>query len=736
MSRFLLMRKKLVKLTTEELFELKWLVGTLLGLLALWALSSLDMQGELYALIGAAAIIVALFKPALTARIPTSVWRPLGFALILIVGADFILNLPEFMPPLLRMVILLLLYKTFAPRQRRDDLQIVLLCLFCLVISGVMTVSLLFAVQILLFTPVAMGMLFLICVLDRGPESRKHQTDWESFTLFRLVRRLLRVLDYRVLFLGVVMFVFVVAVSTVLFILTPRVDIHQAIPYLQIKSEARAGFSQNVKLGEVADIQSNNEVALRVDVPSLEAIEGTPYWRILTLDKYDQGYFRMSDTLQQRPMRSYLKTRELMGRDLLEEGEEIGRQSAERWTLYLEGGTSQFLPVPGLFHSMRFEGVQDLVINSGLHHVGLLSVQQRVFSYQIEDLRWTHRFPAMGVEVDAFSSVTTTLEGDYLEYPMTTLELDLGEADRSYLTDLNAKILGSSLPADVSEYSHLLTSHLWKHFRYSLSPDLGGEGDDAIVNWLRSAKAGHCEYFAGSFILLAREAGYPARMVVGFTGGGWNTVEEYFVVRNDNAHAWVEIYDSESEEWLRVDPTPGSGSANPDVIISSVQSIEAGWGAWIDSLRIQWYRRVVNFDQGDQLDMAITIKDVWDDIADKFSKKASALGGRFSEWWRNPFSGGGMLRIVIVVSILIAAWGLWHARYYCIGSLYRLLRNTKVLDPLRVEASRWLRKLKRKGLDGPTRAELEAVRFGPPTTRSDAKSVFKRARKTIKSVRK
>ncbi|MEN8862857.1 MAG: transglutaminaseTgpA domain-containing protein, partial [Lentimonas sp.] len=236
------MRKKLVKLTTEELFELKWLVGTLLGLLALWALSSLDMQGELYALIGAAAIIVALFKPALTARIPTSVWRPLGFALMLIVGADFILNLPEFMPPLLRMVILLLLYKTFAPRQRRDDLQIVLLCLFCLVISGVMTVSLLFAVQILLFTPVAMGMLFLICVLDRGPESRKHQTDWESFTLFRLVRRLLRVLDYRVLFLGVVMFVFVVAVSTVLFILTPRVDIHQAIPYLQIKSEASHRF--------------------------------------------------------------------------------------------------------------------------------------------------------------------------------------------------------------------------------------------------------------------------------------------------------------------------------------------------------------------------------------------------------------------------------------------------------------------------------------------------------------
>jgi len=730
--RFLSMRKKLVKLTTEELFELKWLTGTLLCLLAFWALSSLDLQAEFHILLGGLALVIALFKPIWVSRIPTFFWRSVGFVLLFIIGADFILHLPEFMPPLLRMVILLLIYRALAPRRRREDLQIVLLCLFCLVISGVMTLSLLFAFQILLFTPVAMGVLFLICVLDRGPESRQYQADWKAFSLSHLIGRVLRSLDYRVLFLGATMFLFVVSVSTVLFVLTPRVDIHQAIPYLEIKSEAKAGFSENVKLGEVSEIQSNNSVAMRIDAPSIDAIEGRPYWRILTLDKYDRGYFRMSNALKGRPMRAYPKTRELMGRDLLDGGQEVSRRFTEKWTFYLEGGTSQFLPLPGLFHSMRFEGVQNLAIIPGPHHVGLLSVQQRVFSYQIEDLRWTHRFPAMADEVEAFSSLTKPFSAAEYTYPLTTLELDMSDEDRAFLNELNAEIKGEAASLDVSSYSNLLTSYLWKSYRYSLYPDIGGEGEDAIVNWLRTAKAGHCEYFAGSFILLAREAGYPARMAVGFTGGAWNMVEEYFVVRNDDAHAWVEIYDAANEEWLRVDPTPGSGSANPDVIMPSSQNFEAGLGAWTDSLRIQWYRRVVNFDQGDQLDMAITMKDIFDDIAGKLGEKASDLGTRLSVWWKQPFSGKGILGMALVVSLLVAMWGLWHARFYWIGIFYRLLRRPKALDPLRLEASRYLRKFKRKELGGAIRSDLQAIRFGPPANRTTAKAVFKCARNALK----
>jgi len=726
------MSKKRVKLRAEELQQLKWLVGSCLSLLALWALSSLEMQSSSVVLVAAGVVLLSIVSPRIVSRIPSKLWRPIGFVVLLIVIVDFALHLPEFMPPLLRMVILLLLFKTLAPRKRRDDLQITVLCLFCLVISGVLTVSLLFALQILIFTPVAMGMLFMICLLDRGSESRVRSVDWERFQYARLLGKVLRVVDYRVLFLGAVMFGFVVFISTLLFILTPRIDLDQAIPYLQIKTQTRAGFSENVKLGAVTDIQSDNSVALRIDVPSYEAIDGTPYWRILALDKYDQGYFRLSNDLRDRPYRSYLKIRELMGRELLSDSTPRERKSSYKWTLYLEGNTSQFLPLPGMFYSMRFEGLQDLVLMPGQHHVGLRSVQQRVFSYQIEDLDWTHRFPAMQIEVDAFSAVPMQFESEDVKYPMTNLELNLVSEERAYLADLNEQIVGGQAVDDVGAYSKLVTDYLWKNYSYSVSPNLSGNAEDAIVRWMQNAKSGHCEYFAAAYILLAREAGYPARMVVGFAGGSWNVVEEYFVVRNDDAHAWVEIYDAKSREWLRVDPTPGNGSSDPDIITSNVPSFESGVNAWIDSLRIQWYRRVVNFDQSDQIDMAISAKTWWDRFSERFSEKVKSIGASLQKWWQQPFSSEGIVRFVVLFCSALMVWGFWRSRYTLLGCLYRILRRPKALDPIRLQARRYLRKMRTKQVDGEIVDELMAMRFGPPVKRTKAKEVFERARKALR----
>ena len=730
------MRKKLVRLTVEELQKLKWLIGTVLSLLALWSLWSMDMQGEVHILVSGALVLLALSRPQLVGRIPSLLWKPIGFGVLLIVAIDFSLNLPEFMPPLLRMVVLLLLYRTLSPRRRRDDLQMVLLCLFCLVISGVLTVSLLFAFQILIFTPVAMGMLFLVCILDRGPDSRNTEIDWHDYSGFRLLRRVVNALDYRVLFLGGVMFSFVVVVSTLLFIFTPRFDLDQAIPYLQIKSETRAGFSGNVKLGEVSDIKSDSSVALRVDVPSLEAIAGVPYWRILTLDKYDRGYFRLSNELKQGALRANRRqVSELMGKDLVDDRISMDRKSSEKWTLYLEGGTSQYLPVPGLFHSIRFQGAQDIAIILGAHHVGLDETRQRVFSYQIEDLQWSHRFPAMQLEIDTFAAAPMELETSGLQYPMTTLELNMSDVDRSALTDLNAIILGDSRPRDAAGFSQLVSAYLWKNYSYSLSPDLRGEGEDDVVRWLQHARSGHCEYFAGAFILLAREAGYPARMVVGFSGGAWNTVEEYFVVRNDNAHAWVEIYDAQSAEWLRVDPTPGSGPSNPDATIPSAPKLEAGLSAWVDSLRIQWYRRIVNFDQGDQIDMAMTAKGLWDQLSESFSQKAKSLGQQLRGWLSQPFSAGGLVKIVMLTCGALLIWGVWYARFFFLELVYKLLRKPQALNPMRRAAGGYLRKLKAKQIDDSVCSELQAIRFGPAIKRMEAKLVIKRARKALQQRR-
>lgn len=54
--------------------------------------------------------------------------------------------------------------------------------------------------------------------------------------------------------------------------------------------------------------------------------------------------------------------------------------------------------------------------------------------------------------------------------------------------------------------------------------------------------------------LLARSEGIPARVVTGYRGGDANRAGGYTVVRERNAHAWVEAYVDGA--WRAFDPTP------------------------------------------------------------------------------------------------------------------------------------------------------------------------------------
>ena len=222
--------------------ELKHLVGGVLAALALWSLMSLDLGMDLLLLAAMSVTVTSSIKPSISARIPDVAWRILGPVLLLFVAADFLMHLPAFIPSLVRMVVGLLLFRVLAPRSKREDLQLVLVCLFCLVMSGVMTVSFLFAFQILIFTPLAMGLLFLICLLDRGAAVLPFKPSWVEFSVARLVKRVWEVLDFRVLFLGGVMFGFVVLVSTMLFVLTPRFSLDQKIPFLELAAQPQTGI--------------------------------------------------------------------------------------------------------------------------------------------------------------------------------------------------------------------------------------------------------------------------------------------------------------------------------------------------------------------------------------------------------------------------------------------------------------------------------------------------------------
>jgi transglutaminase-like putative cysteine protease len=92
-----------------------------------------------------------------------------------------------------------------------------------------------------------------------------------------------------------------------------------------------------------------------------------------------------------------------------------------------------------------------------------------------------------------------------------------------------------------------------REFTYTLDPPLL-EQTNPYDAFLFETKQGFCEHYAGSFALAMRAAGIPARVVTGYQGGEVNLLNNELVVRQADAHAWVEVWLRE-RGWVRVDPT-------------------------------------------------------------------------------------------------------------------------------------------------------------------------------------
>jgi transglutaminase-like putative cysteine protease len=106
--------------------------------------------------------------------------------------------------------------------------------------------------------------------------------------------------------------------------------------------------------------------------------------------------------------------------------------------------------------------------------------------------------------------------------------------------------------------------HLRTYYLYTL--DVGGfRSRDPLAEFLFEKRAGYCEYFATATAILLRLQGVPARYVKGVSVRPESSVGAHYVVRESDAHAWVDVWTAETG-WTEVDPTPSGGWAltHPD----------------------------------------------------------------------------------------------------------------------------------------------------------------------------
>ncbi|MFG1680324.1 transglutaminaseTgpA domain-containing protein [Nonomuraea sp. NPDC049269] len=162
------------------------------------------------------------------------------------------------------------------------------------------------------------------------------------------------------------------------------------------------------------------------------------------------------------------------------------------------------------------------------------------------------------------------------EPDVTSTQLDALPQARAAASDPRYLKLPENLPSEIRDLALKVTANAHTSyeaavkiqefftktgdFTYSLRTQ--GSGNSALKDFLLRSRAGYCEQFAASMALLARIAGIPSRVAIGYTGG--TKVGDRWTVGTNDSHSWPELY-FDGVGWLPFEPTPtgslGQGSA-------------------------------------------------------------------------------------------------------------------------------------------------------------------------------
>ncbi len=753
----------LPQLNRIELHQANYFLGVLLALVSLYPVAFLDIGILGYYTFAVAIIGFGGLLPRWRLVIPDELWRvmPLLLVLSFLVDVAVFAGFGGFLDALIRLNVLLVCHRTIAFRKRREDPQLILLCLFLVIVVAVNTVSVYFVLQIIVFAAISMVLLFNANLLANADRNESPAEIWEGFTWGHFTMRLRECADLRLFGLAGTLFALILLLSIGIFLLIPRLNLEQSMGFFGLRDTTSVSrFTEEVGLRDITDIMQDHRTALRIDPPSRQALPPDPYWRMVVLDEYSvnlagEARFRISGTLSGTAIP--IDGNHFSANDLNWKAGETGVRVRGAWQFYLEGGVARWLPLAGDFSSLRTRGVSQFENVVPFRILRQNGVNSQLFFYQLSGMAFQDRFYDPYMEKEGWPMVyqDATFRGSGLaaldagkpsNYRPGVLHLPLSDRDRGYLLETVETITGGDIltPEDFVNRAIL---YLWDRHSYSLSSSLPPGRGDPIVRWLRHEGEGHCEYFAGALILLSRAAGYPARMVTGFHGGTWNHFEDYLMVRFSDAHAWCEIYDGNGY-WFRADPTPAGGDGAGDGMYDDDAltrvTIDASWLAFLDSLRVQWYRQVVSFDSSAQTTIAGSIRERFRIVREGTEHGLSAIGASVRDWLRGPWDGSrwmilGAVLMVVTLTVYLGRRLGWRLLPYITPSRARLK-----LDPVRRQAGLLLNRLERSlaACDEPfpvpepelfgLRHDLRVLRFGRMEDRKAPGKVFQKTRGLLK----
>ncbi|MGC4097690.1 MAG: DUF3488 and transglutaminase-like domain-containing protein [Nitrospira sp.] len=565
-------------------FAIIWLAATSFIGLTLGA----GLSEWLTALTGTA-LIVALIRnregksvEQLASYSPTPI-SAAGWNLLVIIGfvgfwVDMLWVSGELLPAGIHFLVILMVIKLFNLKLRRDYLHVYAISLVAILASGALTTDLWYLPIFLLYLLAAVWTLLLFQLTKRSEDTRilamsATAPPQPAASVNQVTPQLFWLAN------GLALATF--GLTLTIFFAIPRVSAgfyHKGFG----ENIRTSGFSETVNLGEIGPIKRDPSVVMRVELSDGVSHErGRFYLRGVAFDQYDG-----------KAWTNRLNYRQSVSEDMA-------------GIFVLRGGRSPA-------SSRHGETIRQNILLEPLDTAVLFAAP---FIEKVSGKLPSVQSDLTGSVYLPFPS-SSRIEYSVLSRSNPVLPADLGSEPGLYPESFSRHFLQipphseriSTLTEEVThtqrtiyEKANAIQSFLTHNFRYSLDAPLTGQ-DQPLEEFLFTRKTGYCEHYATAMVMMLRTIGIPARLVTGFLATEWNEYGNYYLVRQQDAHAWVEMYLPHSG-WITMDPTP-----------SSIETVSSGFPAWhalgrmMDTVRLQWSRFFVQYSAADQLAVVRELK--------------------------------------------------------------------------------------------------------------------------------
>ena len=614
---------------------------------------------ELGLLLGAAVIASGYIADGPRGRrIPRRVVTVLAVGIALWVGAAF-LSRPDpenTMAVVGRLACLLATLRLYEQRTARDDRQIVALAVVCVVASILYSFDLLFGLLVLAFAFQTIHVLMLNRLstgLEAARTARRAMVAESVVPPVEPGTGRAPVLQFRVLvgLCGVLAF----AAATAVFVVFPRQG-DRVVRSLG----TRTGFSPEVDLDRNDRIEQSNREVLTVQWldPRGESVQWPQplLLRGAVLDTWDPALRRWTVGSRTRGNRRFLSEggladwRDIGGpvdaptiHTLIVEPRSLA--SLRMFTRWAPVAVATQRPADLLFKPSTFE-IESFDPTTG---------PGEAYGFRV--------VPTPSEETLADVSMRPAAPIRHVDFPVPEVRV---EAER---------ILAEQAPELLEPVDEADAEAFWRRRReiarvfteYLHGPDFAYTLDlrrivlrrdvDPIVAFLTDHRRGHCEYFASAMCGLCQAMDVEARMVTGFVAVEYDANLRHYVVRESNAHAWVEVRTG-PRSWREFDPTAAD-------VLETLQADRRSWAddwRWLyDRFEMFWTTRFVTFDGDAQTALARRFGDAAGERTRAMLQAISDAAGRVNRYfqlgpagyiWLGVVAFAIGLAVTVVVSVL------------------------------------------------------------------------------------